>query len=79
MTANDFKVGDIWEFDNEIAYGLSRVVAVKDGKVAVVCAGKATGAHYAVLINPEAPGWRKIAENQPDISFKGKLHFPKGF
>jgi hypothetical protein len=62
------ELNEIWEFDNGSAYDLCRIVSVNPP--AAIHAQTNSPIKSAYLINPAAPGWRKIGKAAQSLSFK---------
>lgn len=60
------KIGEIWEFDNGLAYGLCRIVSEKP---LAAIRGGCTGAY---LIREDAEGWRLIGRGEP-LTFQVRI------
>lgn len=68
------KVGQIWEFDNGIAYTLCRIVRVtNDGVWAISSQAAHTSCRSAFAIRPSVEGWRLVGQATTDLTFEGKI------
>lgn len=67
-------VGEIWEFDNGIAYTLCRIVRVTDDEVwAISSQSDYNNCRSAFAIRPDAEGWRLVGQATTDLTFEGKI------